>query len=170
MEVRLIIRYIVYFVSLVLLQTLLFNYISLGVGLIPCVYILVILLLPIDIQNWSLLLVSFFLGITIDVFNDSMALNTSALLFVAFIRPRLIQLLASDDGYKTGTLPSYKVFKLNRFIIYASTIVFIHQFILFSLDIFTFSKIGIIFLKTIINTIYTVIFIIILHILFFKNK
>ena len=170
MEVRLIIRYIVYFVSLVLLQTLLFNYIPLGIGLVPYIYILAIILLPIEIQNWSLLLISFLLGITIDIFNDSMALHTSAILFVAFVRPAIIQALASDDGYKTGTLPSYKSFKLNRFIFYIFIIVFVHQFIFFSFDIFKFSKIGIIILKTIVNTFYTGIFIIIIHILFFKNK
>ena len=170
MEVRLIIRYIIYFISLVLLQTLLFNYVSLGTGLVPFVYILAVLLLPIDTKNWFLLLFSFFLGFTIDVFNDTLALNTMALLFVALLRPLIIRLLAPSDGYDSGTLPSFSSFKLSRFIVYSLILVFSHQLIFFSFDIFAFSKLGIIILKTLINTIFSVIFITILHLIFFKNK
>lgn len=170
MEVRLIIRYIIYFISLVLLQTLLFNYVSLGTGLVPFVYILAVLLLPIDIQNWFLIIFSFFLGFTIDVFSDTLALNTMALLFVALIRPLVIQLLAPSDGYNVGTLPSFSSFKLGRFIVYALILVFFDQLIYFSFDIFAFSKFGIIILKTFVNTIFSVIFITILHLIFFKNK
>ncbi|MBN2892092.1 MAG: hypothetical protein JXL97_09510 [Bacteroidales bacterium] len=170
MEIRLIIRYGIYFVALVLLQTLLFNYVSLGTGLVPFVYILALLLLPIDIQNWILLIFAFVLGFTIDVFNDTMALNTSAMLFAALLRPGVIQILSPRDGYEIGTLPSFKNFKPGRFLAFVSIIVFAHQIVFFSLDIFNFSKIGVVFLKTIINTVLSVAFIMILHLLFFKNN
>lgn len=170
MEIRLLIRYFIYFLALVLLQTLLFNHVSLGPGLIPFVYILGLLLLPLEIQNWILLIYSFALGISVDIFSDTLALNTSALLFAALLRPIVIQLLAPSEGYEVGTLPSYFSFKFGRFLIYIGIIVLAHQLVYFSLDIFEFAKIGVVIFKAFINTIYTLTFIFIIHLLFLKNK
>ncbi len=170
MEARLAIRTGIYFLVLLFLQILLFNYVSIGVGMIPFVYILGLILLPIEVPNWFLLVYSFILGISVDVAGDTMALNTSALMFSAFIRPRLIRFLAPDDGYKAGTLPSFFSFKAKRFLLYITIIIFVHQLVFFTLDIFKLSKILIIIFKAFFNTFYSLVFILIIHLLFLKNK
>ncbi len=170
MEVRLALRYVVYFIVLLFLQILLFNYVSIGIGMIPFVYILGLILLPIEVPNWFLLIYAFVLGICVDVAGDTMAINTSALLMAAFVRPRLIRFLSPDDGYKAGTLPSFFSFKPKLFLTYVAIIVFIHQLVFFSLDIFKLSKILIVLFKAFVNTFYSLIFIIIIHLLFMKNK
>ncbi len=170
MEVRLIIRYVIYFVSLVLLQVLLFNYVSLGTGLVPYIYVIAILLLPIDIQKWIVLILSFVIGLTVDIFNDTVALHTSATLVLAFMRPFVIRLLSPEDGYVIGTLPSNFTLKFWRFFAYITILLFFHQLVYFSLDIFLFPKIEVIILKTFVNTIFTSVFVVFLHLLFYKNK
>lgn len=170
MEIRFLIKYGLYTVILILLQILLFNYVSLGVGLVPFVYVLVILLLPNDIDNWMLLIFSFILGLLIDIFSDTMALNAASVLFMAVFRPLVIKLLAPDEGFVPDTLPSIKTFKVGKFVIYISVLVFVYQLVYHILDIFNISKIGIVLLKTIINTFQTVSFMIIIHLLLLKNK
>ncbi|HNQ38403.1 MAG TPA: rod shape-determining protein MreD, partial [Prolixibacteraceae bacterium] len=69
------IRYPVMFVVLVLLQVLLFNQIHLGGFLNPFMYVLFILLLPLSMPRYAVLLLSFFLGMTIDWFSNSPGLH-----------------------------------------------------------------------------------------------
>jgi len=170
MEFRLVFRYISYSIFLIFLQIILFNNVLLGVGLAPFVYIMILLFLPKDLKGWVLLLIAFFLGLFVDVFSDTMAINTSACLFVAFARPYTLRFLAPDDGYESDFLPSYHHLGLRWFSLYALILVFIHQLVYFSLDIFDFSKIGIVLIKAIINTLLSVFFIVTLNILVFRNR
>jgi len=63
-----VIRYTVIFILLVLLQILLFNNIQFSGYVNPYVYIMFILLLPVEIPSWLLLILAFFTGMTIDIF------------------------------------------------------------------------------------------------------
>ncbi len=169
MEIRLLIRYGIYFVVLYLLQILGFNYVQIGTGLFPAVYLLIIILLPIEINKMWLLVTAFIVGMIMDISNDSIAINTAALVFATFFRPFILQVLVVRDGYEIGKLPSFKNYGLNWFIFYSLAFVFLYQLVYFSLDIFSFAKIGVILLKTVINTLYTVSFVVLLHLLFFRN-
>ncbi len=170
MNIRLFIKYFFYTTILVLLQILLFNYISLGTGLVPYVYFLIILLLPLEVHKLVPLLFGFFLGLFIDILNDTVALHTGAMVFAGYLRPFVLQILSPEDGYETGKLPSFYNFGLGWFLSYSLILMFFHQLVYFSLDIFMLSKIGLILLKTVINTLYSVTFIVIIHLLFLKNK
>jgi hypothetical protein len=170
MEFRLVFRYISYSILLIFLQVILFNNVLLGVGLAPFVYVMLLLFLPIDIKGWVLLIIAFFLGLFVDVFSDTLAINTSACLFVAFARPYTLRFLSPDDGYESDFLPSYHHLGLRWFALYSLVLVFIHQLVYFSLDIFELSKIGIVLIKAIINTLLTVFFILTLNIFVFKNR
>lgn len=170
MEARLILRYFFYSVVLFFLQIILFNHVAIGIGLVPFVYILIILLLPVDIQRVIPLVFAFVFAFLIDIFNDTIAYNTGAFVFVAFLRPWILQILSPGDGYEVGKLPSVFNMGFGWFIRYTLIIVFFHQLVYFSLETFMISKILVVFSKAFVNTIYSVAFIIVLHILFFRNK
>ncbi|MEA3451099.1 MAG: hypothetical protein U9Q83_04265 [Bacteroidota bacterium] len=170
MEIRILIRHIIYFVILYLLQILVFNYITLGPGLFPSVYLLIIILLPIEIEKIWLLVTAFFVGFILDFSNDTLALNTSALLFATFLRPFILQSISIREGYEIGKLPSFKNYGVNWFILYTLIFVFIFEFVYLSLDIFSFSKIGVILLKSVVNTLFSASFVVLLHLLFFRNS
>ncbi|MBN2663848.1 MAG: hypothetical protein JXR68_09385 [Bacteroidales bacterium] len=170
MEARLILRYFFYSVFLFFLQILLFNHVAIGLGLIPFVYILIVLLLPIEIHRVIPLILAFVFGFLVDVFNDTIAFNTAAFVFIAFIRPWILQILSPSDGYEVGKLPSAFNMGFGWFIFYSIIIVFFHQLVYFSLEIFMISKILVVLAKVFVNTLYSVAFIIVLHILFFRNK
>ena len=55
------------FVVLVLIQVMILNNIQVSGFINPYMYVLFILLLPFETPNWLLLLLSFFLGLSVDV-------------------------------------------------------------------------------------------------------
>jgi rod shape-determining protein MreD len=83
-----IIRYFIIFIILILLQVLLFNNIQFSGYINPYVYIMLILLLPVEIPAWSLLLISFFTGLTVDFFTGTPGMHASATLLSGFFSAR----------------------------------------------------------------------------------
>ena len=78
--------HIIRFVVLVLVQVLLVNHIRLGGYVHPYVYILFVMLLPINISNWQLLLLGFGLGFCVDMFTGTPGLHAGATTLMAFCR------------------------------------------------------------------------------------
>ncbi len=170
MEGRLIIRYSVYFIALFLLQILLFNYVLIGTDLYPFVFLLFVILLPIEIERITVLLSAFVLGLFLDFSTDMVAINTIALSFAAFIRSGVLALLSPSDGYEPGKLPSIKNYGLAWFTYYSVIMIFAFSFVFYFFKAFALSQIGLVFLKSLANTIYSTIFIILMHLIFFRNK
>lgn len=170
MEARLIIRYSLYSLILIFLQISLFNYIEIGEGMFAAIYVLIILLLPIELHKAIPLILGFFIGFIIDIFNDTIAFNTGAMVMTAFARPFILHLLAPSDGYEIGKLPSLFNMGIKWFLIYTVMLLFLYQLTFHLFEIFTLTKLHIILLRTIINTTLSTFFILILHLTFFRNK
>jgi hypothetical protein len=170
MESRLIIRYSIYFITLFLLQILLFNFVLIGTDLFPFVFLLIIILLPVETERLTVLLIAFAMGLFLDFASDTVAIQTAAILFAAFIRPGVLSILSPSDGYEPGKLPSIKNFSLSWFAYYSAIIIFADNFIYYFFKAFSLSAIGTVFLKTLINTAFTTIFIVLMHIIFYRNK
>ena len=81
------------FLTLVLLQIFVLNNIEFMGFINPYVYILFILLLPLETPKWLLLFLGFLLGYTIDYFSHTIGLNIAATVLVAYLRPKLISLI-----------------------------------------------------------------------------
>lgn len=155
---------------MILLQIFLFNYVHLGVGLNAYVYIMLLLFLPIETEKVWLLLIGFTYGFIFDVFNNSMAVNAAAMTMVGFARPYVVRLLKSAGEYEKGAIPSIYTMGFRWFSIYSLILIFLHQLVVFSLDIFSVQKIFVVLFKSVINTIYTAIYVIILNVLIFRNR
>ena len=78
------------FFFLVFFQVLILNNIQLGGYINPYFYIYFILLLPFETPRWLLLILSFLLGLTIDVFVNTPGVNAAACVLMAFARPFVI--------------------------------------------------------------------------------
>src|ERR1035437_6582935 len=101
-----ILRFVLIFILLVLLQVLLFNNIQFSGYVNPYVYIMFILLLPIEIPSWILIISSFTIGLIIDFFSGSPGMHSSASLLVGFLRPSILRFIAPRDGYEPNSAPS----------------------------------------------------------------
>ncbi|MBN8697712.1 MAG: rod shape-determining protein MreD [Bacteroidetes bacterium] len=161
-----IIRNIIRFILLVLVQALIIKNIELGRFINPFIYVLFIVVLPFETPKWLLLVSAFVLGITIDMFYDTAGMHAAATVFMAYIRPGVLKLFSPRDGYEFGTQPTVQYLGVPWFLSYASILVVLHHLVLFYIEVFRFSEFFSTFFRVIISSIFTLLLIVITQYLF----
>jgi len=130
------------FVLLVFIQVLVLNKIEIGGALNgyfnPFLYILFLLMLPVNIHKVLLLFIAFLTGLTIDIFSGTPGMHASACLVMAFIRPGFLNLIAPREGYETTLRLNIQGMGVSTFIVYAGVCTLIHHTVLFFIEAFTF--------------------------------
>jgi len=159
-----ILRFGLFFILLILLQVLLFNNIEFSGYVNPYVYIMFILLLPIEIPSWLLLLISFVLGFVMDVFTGSPGMHSSATVLAGFIRPYVLRLVSPRDGYEPGSSPSMMAYGFTWFMTYTFMIVFVHHLTLFYLEVFRFADFFRTMLRVLLSMLFSITFILLIEI------
>ena len=158
-----ILRFGLIFILLVLLQVLLFNNIQFSGYVNPYVYILFILLLPIDVPSWLLLLLSFVTGLIIDFFSGSPGMHTSATVLAGFVRPYILRIVSPRDGYESGSDPSMLNYGFRWFFFYALLVVLVHHTALFYLEVFRFAEFFRTMLRVLLSSIFSMTFILLIE-------
>jgi len=79
------------FLILVLVQVFILNHINFLGYLNPYIYIIFIVLAPINIHKSLFLLISFILGLTIDMFGDSGGVHAMSCIAIAYLRPVILR-------------------------------------------------------------------------------
>lgn len=139
-----------------------FNYFSF------LLYPIAIILLPIKTPHVLLLIIGFFMGLTVDLFYDSIGVHMSATVFLAFIRPYILKLIEPRGGYPTQEMgPTKYHFGTNWFLTYSGIALFLFLLFYFSVEVFTYVYAFEIFLKTVFS--FVVSFICILLYVFLFN-
>jgi len=156
-------RLSVIFVLLILLQVLLFNNIEFSGYINPYIYIMFILLLPVEISSGLLLLISFFTGLVIDFFCGSPGMHTSATVLAGFVRPYVLRLISPRDGYEAGSNPSMIIYGFKWFLLYTLIIVLIHHLVLLYLEVFRFTDFFRTLLRVILSSLFSITFILLLE-------
>jgi rod shape-determining protein MreD len=156
------------FVLLIAAQVIIFNNINLFEFINPLPYILFILLYPVNTNKSGLLIASFLLGLTIDLFENSGGVHATACLVLAYIRPAFFR-------FAFGLSYEYQTIKINdRLSPERFTFIFIsiitHHLILFLLEFFKFTFLFEIFIRTITTTLFTLVVSIIIIYLFKPSK
>jgi rod shape-determining protein MreD len=158
-----ILRFGLIFILLVLLQVLLFNNIQFSGYVNPYVYILFILLLPIDVPSWLLLILSFVTGLIIDFFSGSPGMHTSATVLAGFVRPYILRIVSPRDGYESGSDPSMLNYGFRWFFFYALLVVLVHHTALFYLEVFRFAEFFRTMLRVLLSSIFSLTFILLIE-------
>ena len=159
---------IVRFIFLLAAQIVIFNNIDLFGYINPYPYILFILLYPVNSNRAGLLLVSFLLGLTVDLFTNSGGIHATSCLILAYIRPYFFK-FAFGLSYEYQTIKINERLSPERFTFILISIL-THHFILFMLEYFKFTFILDALLRTIFTTIFTLIISVIIIYLFKPNK
>jgi rod shape-determining protein MreD len=149
-------RYIFRFFAIVLLQVFLFNNIELSGFINPYIYILFILLLPFETPASVVVILGFLLGLSIDIFSETMGMHTAATVFIAYMRPFVLKFFAPHDGYESGSLPRISYYGLPWFIKYTTILVFSHHMILFYIEMFRIQDFFFTFFKVILSSVFTI--------------
>ena len=140
-------------VVIILLQGLVFQRIYIGGEsfnfLALLLYPVIIVLLPVKTSRIALVLIGFLIGIIVDLFYGSLGVHASAAVFIAFLRPYILLLLEPRGGYPVATVPSPSHYGLNWFLRYLALMLVFFLLFYFSMEVFTFSYLGQILVKTI---------------------
>lgn len=158
-----IFRFSLIFILLFLLQILLFNNIQFSGYVNPYVYIMFILLLPVEIPSWLLLLLSFTIGFIMDLFSGTPGMHTSASVLAGFVRPYILRLISPRDGYEPGSVPSMMVYGVRWFFLYSLLIVLVHHTALFYLEVFRFVDFFRTMLRVLLSSLFSVTFILLIE-------
>ena len=131
-----IIKNILRFILVAILQILVFSNIQFSGYINPSFYILFILLLPIKTPAWLTMSSAFLLGSIIDIFSQSPGLHASASVLIAYIRPYIISLIKTTNEIKPDTTPNLSNMGFRWFITYSALLIFLHHAVYFFLEIF----------------------------------
>jgi rod shape-determining protein MreD len=156
------------FIALAIFQVLILNHINFLGYINPYVYILFIALYPIKSNRILLLLLSFLLGLTIDLFLDTGGIHAAASVFIAYVRPVILKT-------SFGTIYEHQSIKFNSVdfgskLTYFTLLTVLHHLVLFSLEIFSISKIIFVLQKTLLSSIFTILISVVMTIIFSRKS
>lgn len=165
-----VIRNILRFITLIVVQILVLNNIYLGGYITPMLYAMFILMLPNRVGRIYTLLIAFLLGLSIDVCSNMLGFHACATTVMAFCRITFAERIITrgDDVYIDT--PSIFSVQPQFFIYYAALLLFIHSLVFFSLDYFNFADIFRIIISSVLTTIATLLLVIIWQMLFNHKK
>jgi len=158
-----ILRFGLIFILLILSQVLLFSNIQFSGYINPYVYVMFILLLPIEIPSWLLLILSFAIGLIMDFFSGSPGMHSSASLLAGFVRPYVLRIVSPRDGYEPNSDPSMITYGFRWFLLYTLLIVLVHHTALFYLEVFRFTDFFRTMLRVLLSSFFTIVFIILIE-------
>lgn len=149
------------FLFFVLLQGLIFNNFDFFDIYDPYVCLVFIITFPIKVNKITFMMISFIFGFTLDLYSNSLGINTAACLSVAFLRSYILNFVFGSfyDPHGIKLIKNYVLEStFSQKFLYITTIILIHHLILFSLEIFSFQFISLILLKTLITSLISLIF------------
>ena len=158
---------IIRFVVLVLVQVILLNNINFLGFINPFIYLIFILIYPLNGNQTLLIFLSFLLGLCIDIFGDSGGVHAAACVFIAYIRPQVLK-------FSFGISYEYNMIKIQKSplverITYISLMVLLHHLVLFSIEIFSLSHILLLLKSTLFSGIFSIV-VIFCTLLLFSRK
>jgi rod shape-determining protein MreD len=163
------IKYFGIFVVSVLLQVLIFNNVLILRMITPFFYILFLILLPFNTPRALVLLLAFALGISIDVFTNTIGVHAFACVFTAFIRPGVLSAIAPRETLESVSAPRVENMGLQWFIGYAAFIIVVHHFVLFYMEAFTLKDFLFTFIRIILSSILTLTLIVLSQFVIFRK-
>ena len=151
-----IVKYVIQFIVLILLQVLVVDRINLGEAsqfIIPSVYFLFILSLPHTTSNGMIMLLAFFIGLSLDVFKSTPGMHASAMVVLGYARPYLLKIIEPREGFDVLKSPSIYSMRKNIYYLYVGAGAFVFHLWFFTVEVMRFSDFHIVLLMRCIGTI-----------------
>ena len=161
--------YLKLFLVYILIQIFVLNEVVFSSYIIPFLYLTIILSIPKGKSILFLMIISFVTGLTIDIFEGQLGLHSTSCIIIAFLRPKILSILSNsktlsnEDNIRLTNLGAL------QFLVYASTLIFLHSLILFIIVDFEIGNIFNLIIKTMLSTLATILLIFINE-LYYINK
>lgn len=153
---------------LILAQVLFFSQINFSPFINPYVYPLFILLLPFQLSRQLQLILGFLIGFSIDIFLGSLGIHTAAAVFLAYLRPWLINLI-TPKGTEFEVSPNIYSQGLGWFVMYLFLAITGHHLFYFIIETAGFYNLFFLLLKITLSAFASSGFMLMLLYLFSKN-
>jgi hypothetical protein len=170
MNIRSLISFTLLLLMLGLVQIFFLKNLALFGQAFGFLYVLGILVLPSSIRTVPLLIIAFFLGLTLDVFYETIGMHAAAATAIAFVRPLWLKATSPTGGYDEAETPSLPEIGIGRFISYAFPLVFLYSLVFFTADQWGTGGLVGILNKSLFSSIFTTLLVILVQLLFFKRR
>lgn len=161
---------VVRFLILVLLQAALFKNIGYYNLTPPFPYILFIFLLPIGLPNLLLYLIAFITGLSIDAFYDTLGIHAAACVALALFRILFHKVTLEVDMKDSFNTPTLAIMGAKWYLSYIFFGTITHHLTLFLIEIFSFNNFLYTLASIVLSSIFTVLLILLITLLFYKRK
>ncbi|CDN30899.1 Rod shape-determining protein MreD [Mucinivorans hirudinis] len=165
-----IVEYIISFIVLILTQVFIFDNVNIFGMVTPYIYIMFIIVLPMQIGHTLLIILGFVSGGVVDLLTGSGGLSAMVATWVAFIRPALLHITAGRDIVSEGGIPSVVRMGGAKFIFYLSMMVFAYNIPLFILETMNIKYIAVTSLRILFSSVFSIITIYLAHYLMLMRR
>jgi len=132
-----LIKRIVLFAVLLVVQALVLNHIHLFNCATPLLYVYLVLLFPRNFPKWAILLWSFALGLCVDTFSNTPGVAAGSMTLIGAIQPYLFEVFVPRDSAE-DLEPGMRTVGVASFSYYTIIMVFIYCGAFFTLETFNF--------------------------------
>lgn len=122
---------------------------------------------PLNGNKSLLIFLSFLLGLSVDIFEDSGGVHAAACAFIAYIRPVVLK-YSFGVSYEYNSVKIKKAEPMER-LTYVVSLVFMHHLVMFSLEIFSFKHISLLLKSTLFSSLFSI-FLILCTMILFNRK
>jgi hypothetical protein len=158
------------FFLLLTLQVFVFNYVQWFGFLNPLVYLLFLILLPLEIPKSFQYIIAFVTGFIVDAFLKTYGIQTFACVLMVYLRPYVILVLNGFKPLDAGVRPVPGIKDFNWILVYTLLLVFVHQITVAILEIFQWAQWWRIVWTSFANTLFTTFIILCVEYIFYAGK
>jgi len=162
--------FIITFIFFLFLQILVLKNLVLFGTAFCFLYVMYILLLPIEFKTVPTLIIAFVLGLGIDIFYDTLGVHTASILVLAFVRRSWIKIITPRGGYDEDLHPSILNMGFGWFFSYSFPLILLHHILFFYIDNLGTGLFLFVVQKVITSAVFVFIMIIIVQLLFYRRR
>jgi len=126
-------------------------------------YTAVIFLLPLSTKPVRVILFAFVCGLFVDIYHSTLGIHAAACVLMAFLRANFLTWMVPAGGYEEYMTASIPSMGLKWFFPYSFFLVFIHHFLYFLIDTASFQNFGILLIKVVLSSVFTLFTIILIQ-------
>lgn len=151
------IKNILTFVALLIGQTLVFDNFTIANVATPHVFLVFLLMLPLNIRFPLLLLIGFSTGLMVDIFSTNQAIGIHAFSCVLMLSLRnfWIEIVTTRQAFKGKEGVFLQMQPIQWYINYLGPLILINQITFYLLEAFSFQNFGLTLLKIVSSTLFT---------------
>ncbi len=167
-----VVKNIIRFIFFILIQVFVLNKIPPLHHLAnPYLYFLFILWLPFKTGRRNLMILALALGLCLDYFTKTPGLHAAPCVFIAYLRPFLINVLISQEGAEANyEEPSIRSMGFVPYFTYTAVLTLLHHTFLFLLEALQFAGFWYFVGKTLLSVVISLLIILIVELLFVRKQ